>query len=157
MNENNQNDVVKPDVNKFPYGVKITIFVNGEIKFDIENKLYELAENLTLKFVQNDTTTSQYTEVTFAGYQVWDVHLEGFKTACEAEEAGIKLAESFLWISISKKFPIRLIYNKKLPCSIYDRTKGVGFELSGFGHMIQALKSEDVIKGVKDILSGGKK
>lgn len=146
-----KNYVIEPEPHKFPYGSKITIFLNGEIQFDVEEKSYQLGENLVLKFVKNDTTASKYTEITFPGFQVWDVFLFGFTTACEAERSGIKLAESFLWLSISRNFPIRLLYNKILPCSVYDRTKGPSLEAFGFGHITRKEKSEDIVEEVKKV------
>jgi len=76
--------------------------------------------------------------------------LTGFKTACEAEKAGVKLAESFLWYSISKNFPMRLIYHKLLPCTVYDRNKGPSIQGGGFGHHSQTEKAIDIINGVKE-------
>jgi hypothetical protein len=109
-----------------------------------------LGENLSLQFVENKSNASEFTEITFPGSKVWDVKLTGFKTACEAEKAGVRLAKSFLWYSISKNFPIRLLYHKSLPCSVYDRTKGPSIEMFGFGHSTQTEKAIDVISGVKE-------
>ncbi len=145
-----QKDIMEPDPYRFPYGAKITIFLNGEIQFDIQHKLFGFGENLTLKFVENKTNTSQYQEVALPGFQVWDVLLDGFPTACEAENAGLKLAQSFLWLSISRNFPIRLIHNKPLPCTVYDRTKGPGMEVVGFGHQTQKETPEKIINEVKN-------
>ena len=145
-----QKDVKEPDPDKFPYGAKITAFLNREIQFDIKQELFEFGENLTLKFIENKTNVSQYQEVASPGFQVWDVLLNGFTTACEAEDAGLKLAQSFLWLSISRNFPIRLIYNKSLPCTVYDRTKGPGFEVSGFIHQTVKEIPEKIISEVRN-------
>lgn len=142
---------------EYPYGACITIFLNGTIKFELESHEYSLAENLTLDFVENKRTASEFTEVTYDGAKVWDVRIYGFKTACEAEKAGVKLAESFLWYSISKNFPMRLIYNKSLPCTVYDRTKGPSIEVFGFGHHSQTEKATDIIKGVQDAFMSNSK
>ena len=136
--------------NEYPYGVYITIFLNGTIQFDLEQKNYKLEDNLSIQFVENKTTASEFTEINYTGSKVWDVKLTGFKTACEAEKAGIKLAESFLWYSISKDFPMRLIYHKSLPCTVYDRTKSSGMEFFGFCHHTKTEKATDIIKGVKE-------
>ena len=118
----------------YPYGVFITIFLNGTIQFDIDQREYDLGENLSIKFVENKLTFSEHAEITYDGSKVWDVKLTGFKTACDAEQAGVKLAESFLWYSISKIFSIRLIYHKQLPCTVYDRNRGPSPGSGGFGH-----------------------
>jgi len=134
----------------YPYGVYITIFLNGTIQFDLDQYEYELGENLSLKFVENRLTFPEHTEITYDGAKVWDVKLTGFKTAREAETAGVKLAESFLWYSISKNFPVRLIYHKLLPGTVYDRNKGPILVGGGFAHHTQTEKAIDIINGVKE-------
>lgn len=136
--------------NDFPYGTYITIFLNGTIQFDLDKFDYDLGDQLCLQFVENKSTASEFVEVNFSGSKVWDVKLTGFKTACAAEKAGIKLAESFLWYSVSKNFPMRLIYHKSLPCTVFDRTKGPGIECFGFGHPTQTEKATNIIDGIKE-------
>jgi hypothetical protein len=150
MSDELQQDIAEPDPQRFPYGAKITIFLNREIQFDIKRRLFGFGENLTMKFVENKTNTSKYQEVALPGFQVWDVLLDGFQTAVEAENAGLKLAQSFLWLSISRNFPIRLIHNKPLPCTVYDRTKGPSIEMVGFGHQTQKEIPERIIDEVKN-------
>jgi len=145
-----QINVMETNPNDFPYGANITIFLNGTIQFELGQMNYMLGENLSLQFVENKSNASEFTEITFPGSKIWDVKLTGFKTACEAEKAGVKLAESFLWYSISKNFPIRLVYHKSLPCTVYDRTKGPSLEMFGFGHSTQTEKATDIISGLKE-------
>ena len=135
--------------NDFPYGTYITIFLNGTIQFDLDKFDYDLGDQLCLQFVENKSTASEFIEVNYSGSKVWDVKLTGFKTASAAENAGIKLAESFLWYSISKNFPMRLISHKSLPCTVFDRTKGPSIEFFGFGHSTQTEKASDIIDGIK--------
>jgi len=61
----NINSVTEPDADKFPYGAKITIFLNGEIQFDVKDRIYQFGKNLTVKFVENRSIDAQYTERTF--------------------------------------------------------------------------------------------
>ena len=136
--------------NDFPYGTYITIFLNGTIQFELDQMNYFLEDNLSLQFVENKSNSSEFTEVTYPGSKVWDVKLTGFKTACEAEKAGMRLAESFLWFSVSKNFPLRLIYHKSLPCTVYDRTKGPSIEAFGFAHSTQTEKATDIINEIKE-------
>ena len=145
-----EKEIIEPDPNKFPYGAKITVFLNGAIQFDMQQKVHEFGENLTLKFIENKTNTSEYSEVRFPGSQVWDILLAGFSTACDAEKAGLKLAQSFLWLSISRNFSIRLIYNKALPCTVYDRTKGPSFETFGLSYSGMKETPETIMSGVKE-------
>ncbi|MBC2704347.1 HEPN domain-containing protein [Desulfobacula sp.] len=136
--------------NDFPYGAYITIFLNGTIQFELDQMDFILGENLSLQFVENKFNASKFTEITYPGFKVWDVKLTGFKTACEAEKAGVRLAESFLWHSISKNFPIRLIYHKSLPFTVYDRTKGPSNGMFGFAHSTQTEKAIDIINDIKE-------
>ena len=50
---------------------------------------------------------------------------------------------------------MRLIYNKSLPCTVYDRTKGAGIEVFGFGHSTQTEKATDIINGIKESFFSG--
>jgi len=150
MTDIDEKTIIESDPNKFPYGAKITIFLNGTIQFDMQQKIHQFGENLTLKFIENKTDASKHLEVTFPGSQVWDILLAGFSNACDAEQAGLKLAQSFLWLSISRDFPIRLLYNKPLPCTVYDRTKGPSFEVSGFSHQETKETPETIMSGVKE-------
>lgn len=143
-------NVMETNPNDFPYGACITIFLNGTIQFELDQMNYMLGENLSLQFVENQSNASEFTEITYPGSKVWDVKITGFKTACEAEKAGVRLAESFLWHSISNNFPIRLIYHKSLPCTVYDRTKGPSIEMFGFGHSTQTEKAIDIINDIKE-------
>jgi hypothetical protein len=145
-----EKNIIESDPNKFPYGAKITIFLNGTIQFDLQQKIHDFGDNLTIKFIENKTTASEYLEVTFPGSQVWDILLVGFSNACDAEQAGLKLAQSFLWLSISRDFPIRLLFNKPLPCTVYDRTIGPSFEVSMFGHQAMKETPETIMIGVKE-------
>ncbi len=76
--------------------------------------------------------------------------LSGFRSACDAELAGIKLAKSILWLSISRKFPVRLISDRSLPCTVYDRTRGPSFEDSASAHMTRKEKIEEIVEGMKE-------
>jgi hypothetical protein len=78
--------------------------------------------------------------------QQWDIFIEGFATAGEAEQAGLKIALGFLWAAVSGQYSIRLIYHTPLPCLVYDRIKPKG----GIFATITATLS--VIKGIGNII-----
>ena len=52
---------------EYPYGVYITIFLNGTIKFELDKHEFDLGENLSIRFVENTLTFSEYTEITYDG------------------------------------------------------------------------------------------
>lgn len=49
--------------------------------------------------------------------------IEGFKTAKEAEEMGLRLTLALLWTAISRKRHLKLKYHTPLPCIVFDRTQ----------------------------------
>ena len=156
MNKNDElTEVTAPNEYEFPYGAKVTIFLNGMVKFelDIEDKLIKLNDKLVIKFTQNKNSNSSFQEITVPGFQVWDVSILGFQTACEAERAGLKLAESLFWLSISRNFPIRFVYNKSLPCTVFDRTRGPSFQCFGHGYSEQTENKNDIVSCIKEVFT----
>lgn len=77
----------------------------------------------------------------------------GFQTACEAEKAGLKLAESLFWLSISRNFPIRFVYNKSLPCTVFDRTRGPSMQMYGYGYPEQTENKNDIVSCIKEVFT----
>lgn len=156
MNNNDGfTEVTAPNENEFPYGVKVTIFLNGMVRFelDIKDKLINLYDKLVIKFKQNEHSCSHFQEITVPGYQEWDVSILGFQTACEAELAGIKLAESLFWLSISRNFSIRFIYNDSTPFTVFDRRGGFSSQLNAYMHPEQTETSNDIVSCIKEFFS----
>lgn len=143
-------DVIEPDLQKFPYAVKIRVFVNGSVEFDIKERVFPFGKDLILKFSEVKYDMSYYTEVPHPNSKVWDIFLESFSTPSEAERAGFKLEQSILWFSISINFPLRIIYNKNLPFTVYDRTMSRGFEAFGYGHSTRKYSAEIIIGHLKE-------
>jgi hypothetical protein len=120
---------------------------------DIKDKLISLDEKLVIEFKQNEHSCSHFQEITDPGFQEWDVSIFGFQTACEAEKAGLKLAESLFWLSISRNYPIRFIYNKSLPCTVFDRTLGSSMQMYGYGHPEQTENQNDIVSCIKEVFT----
>jgi len=80
-------EVTAPNENEYPYGAKVTIFLNGMVQFelDIKDKLINLDDKLVIEFRQNEHSITHFQEITVPGFQEWDVSILGFQTACEAE------------------------------------------------------------------------
>jgi len=156
MNNNDElPEITAPNENEFPYGAKVVIFLNGMVKFELalKDKLISLDDKLVIQFKQNEHSFLHFQEITVPGFQEWVVSILGFKTACEAEIAGLKLAESLFWLSISRNFPIRFIYNKSLPCTVFDRTSGAGMSMSGYMHPEQTESKNDIVSCIKEVFS----
>ncbi|MEH2038049.1 hypothetical protein [Nostoc sp.] len=98
-----------------PYGSKVDIILGDthQFGFDGESCLI-LGNDLIVRLIPRQNNKFEF--------QKFTAYLEGFATASEAEEAGLKFAMSVLWAAVSFKCPLRLEYHTPLPCVVYDRT-----------------------------------
>ena len=88
-----------------------------------------------------------------SGSQCWDVTVEGFATAGEAEQVGLKVSMGFLWAAVSGKYSLRLLYHTPLPCSVYDRTKSGGIVMSGSANVTIGRNINHVFEPLNQIIS----
>lgn len=107
-----------------PYGTRVTVAVGTGfggtrlLKIDQHASLL-VDENLIIEVKRARDQTDQWWE--------YDLSLKAFATAGEAEEAGLRLAQAILWMSVSARNPrIMLRYNGPLPCDVFDRRKSAG-------------------------------
>ena len=64
----------------------------------------------------------------------YDLSVKAFASASEAEEAGLRLAQAILWMSVSARYPrLMLRYSGPLPCDVFDRRKSPGPSFSARG------------------------
>lgn len=98
-----------------PYGSKVDIILGDthQFGFDGESCLI-LGNDLIVRLIPYQNNKFEF--------QKFTAYLEGFATASEAEEAGLKFAMSVLWAAVSLRCPLRLEYHTPLPCVVYDRT-----------------------------------
>lgn len=123
-----------------PYGAKLTLLLEKETKFPIEGKCELLiSPNYIIRLEPgHDEEESKQ--------QTWDIYVEGFATACEAEQAGLQVALGFFWSAVQGGFSIRLKYHTPLPCMVYDRNKSLGARFSDFASLT-------VTKGINNIVN----
>jgi hypothetical protein len=57
--------------------------------------------------------------------------VEGFATAAEAEEVGMKAAQALLLMALDLDFGLRLEYTNHHPSTVYDRTVRTGMAMGG--------------------------
>jgi len=93
---------VSSDLHRFPYGAKLTVFLDGVRKFDFyEHVSLLLSKEHIVRFAKGNEL-HVLNELKNPEFQVWDIFVEGFPSACEAENARKKFAIAFLWSAISK-------------------------------------------------------
>ncbi|MEG4217326.1 hypothetical protein [Microcoleus sp. Pol14C4] len=85
--------------------------------------------------------------------QKLDVYVEGFATAAEAEQKGLKLSLALLWEAVSRKHPLRLDYHTPRPCMVYDRIQESGSGCMTSASLTVAMDSSRMVELVKEIFS----
>lgn len=124
-----EKEMIANHVNRRPYGAKLSLFLEPSTKFSMNGECSLLiSPEIIIRLTLTDKTSIEQN----TKQQQWDIYVEGFATAGEAEQAGLKVALGFLWAAVSGRYSARLIYNTPLPCSVYDRTQSnIGIRLSG--------------------------
>ncbi|MEG4239370.1 HEPN domain-containing protein [Microcoleus sp. Pol14C6] len=79
--------------------------------------------------------------------------MEGFATAAEAEQKGLKLSLALLWEAVSRKHPLRLDYHTPRPCMVYDRIQESGSGCMTSASLTVAMDSSRMVELVKEIFS----
>lgn len=148
-NELNPRYVIHFEPTKWPYGSKLSLFLNGERSFKIEGATcFSVDDNYIVRFEPGSKLSVQ-NEIKNPEFQVWNIYIEGFKSACEAEKTGIRFAASLLWSAISKNYPVRLIYNTPFPCVVYNRNASNGFSMEAYGHSNYPEDITSTVEGLK--------
>ncbi len=142
---------IHSDPTKWPYGSKITLFLNGERSFKLEGATCLLVDDNYVVRFEPGSKLSVQNEIKNPEFQVWNICLEGFTTASEAEKTGIRFAASLLWSAISKNYPIRLIYNTSFPCEVYNRNASQGWSLESYCHSNYPEDVISTVEGLKEI------
>jgi hypothetical protein len=65
-----------------------------------------------------------------AGYEL---EVEGFATAAEAENAGLRAVQALLLTALDLDFGIRFSYTNHYPSTVYDRTVSTGVSMAALG------------------------
>lgn len=123
-----------------PYGSKVGIILSNTYQFGFDGESCLLLSNdLIIRLIPQNNNKFEV--------QKFIAVVEGFATATEAEQAGLRFAMSVLWAAVSLKFPLRLEYHTPLPCVVYDRVpRSEGLVLSG------GLSNQMLISGPKLIV-----
>ncbi len=133
-----------------PYGGKVGIILNVGDKLPFQGEACLLVDDKSIVRILPSQDVSQLGS---EKSQKLDVYVEGFATAGEAEQKGLKLSLALLWAAVSRKHPLRLDYHTPRPCMVYDRTQE-----SGSGCMVTAsatvvMNSSRMVELVNQIFS----
>lgn len=119
---------IKEEPKRRPYGAKVFFLLskNTEVKLDGEVSLL-VSDNVIVTLKLSSTQPfSPHKDL-----KRYEAKIEGFKTAAEAERMGFNLTIALLWVSISRRFPLRLDYDESLPYAVYNRNPSGSF-ISGY-------------------------
>jgi hypothetical protein len=112
--ENNRM-IILNSANRRPYGAKMTLIVEDYVGIKVDGECSLL---VTPEIV---LTLQPKEQRPYKPGSFWEIKVEGFSTAGEAERVGLKVALGFLWSVVKNNHSARLVYNTPLPCSVYDR------------------------------------
>lgn len=105
---------------KRPYGAQLTFQVRQIASIgDLEN-VSVLLESGAVAALQPAKSAS------WEGGRKFQITLDGFPTATEAEAEGQRLAQSLLLLATSLNFGLRLVYQGRLPATVYERFQSKG-------------------------------
>jgi hypothetical protein len=128
-------------INRRPYGSKVDFLLSSRYRFGFDGETSLLInEGLIIRFKPQENKRNE------GDLQRFSAFVEGFATAGEAEQAGLRFAMALLWTAVSLKFPLRLEYHTPLPCVVYDRTPKPG------GMLMQVELSESTIQGASTVV-----
>ena len=144
----NERDVIANSVKRRPYGVKLTLLIedNRILRIDGECCLL-ISPELILTIKPKNMGTKG---------NLFEVQIDGFSTAGEAEKFGLKVAFGFLWFAVKSQYSARLIYHTPLPCSVYDRSsiEGTSFKVYATASVLYPVES--IIEPLDQIIMSNK-
>ena len=89
----NERKIIKNTPNRRPYGAKLTFLVEKTTNFKIDGECLILtSREIHLRIKPKNLGAQKENE--------WEIFVEGFATASEAENIGLKVAMGFLWTAI---------------------------------------------------------
>ncbi|MEG5040742.1 MULTISPECIES: hypothetical protein [unclassified Microcoleus] len=142
--------IIDESPKRHPYGAKVGIIldVGDELGFNGEACL--LVDDKSIVRISPLQDESQFGR---QQPQKLDVYVEGFATAAEAEQKGLKLSLALLWEAVSRKHPLRLDYHTPRPCMVYDRTQESGSGCMATASATVVMNSSRMVELVNQIFS----
>lgn len=132
--------------NRRPYGAKLALLLEKQTTFRIDGECtFLVSPDIHLRI--KPTNFKQE-----SGYG-WEVVVDGFATASEAEQMGLKVALGLLWTAIQGRYSAKLIYHTPLPCVVYDRQQSRGVTLSAEATLSGIRGPERLVASLNQVLS----
>lgn len=135
--------IIDESPNRRPYGAKVGIILDKGYQLRFQGEACLLVDDKSIVRILPSINNPQK----------FDVYLEGFATACEAEQKGLKLSLALLWAAISRKHSLRLDYHTPRPCMVYDRIQESGSGCMISASLTVAMDSSRMVELVKEIFS----
>jgi hypothetical protein len=135
--------IIDESPNRRPYGAKVGIILDNAYQLRFQGEACLLVDDKSIVRILPSRNNPQK----------FDVYLEGFATACEAEQKGLKLSLALLWAAISTKPSLRLDYHTPRPCMVYDRIQESGSRCMTSVSLTVAMDSSIMVELVKEIFS----
>ena len=130
-----------------PYGARLALLLEKHIKFNFKGECtLLLSPDIIVRLVPRKKSEGDQDK------EEWLVLVEGFATAGEAEQYGLKIALGLLWSAISNQYGMRLIYQTPLPCSVYDRMQQKGLHLSGDAHFSLSMGANRIVEHLNSVI-----
>jgi len=132
--------------NRRPYGVKLKFILQEHYDFQLEGACSLLVANGLIFEIAPENENPH-----LKGYCI-KVVVDGFATADEAEQVGLKVALGLLWSAVSKSYSARLLYKTPLPCTVYDRNASRGATMRGYGTVSMSYGLDALTDPINQIL-----
>lgn len=129
------------------YGARLTFQIRREAYIGDLASVTLLLPNGSLATIQPDESFDFELE----GGKCYEMTVEGFPTASDAEAAGMQLAQALLLCAVSLDFGLRLSYQSHEPPTIFDRTLSTGFSVlaTGYTHWPQEVVLSELWKAIE--------
>jgi len=141
-----ERNIIYTSKNRRPYGVKLKFILQEHYDFQLEGACALLVANGLIFEVVPENENPH-----LKGYCI-KVVVDGFATAGEAEQVGLKVALGLLWSAVSKSYSARLLYKTPLPCTVYDRNASRGATIRGYGTVSMSYGLDALIDPINQIL-----
>ncbi len=131
-NTSKETKMIVESIRRRPYGAKLSVLLDDSTRMMLHGEACLLTDTDYIVKVR-PTKLRGTDESSASGFQAWEIFVEGFATAGEAEKKGLEVAFGILWGAVSENYSVRLQYQTPLPCVVYDRTRqrsGISVELS---------------------------
>lgn len=121
--KNEEIKVISESPNRRPYASTIAMILGEGLEFGFDGEACLLTEE---KCIVRISPEKENIKKDGKKLQKLNATIEGFATAGQAEQMGLKLSLALLWSAVSRKWALKLDYHTPKPCLVYDRTQNRG-------------------------------